>query len=172
MDDVRNLDAGEQEKAWNEAASDPEIGPSPQDRVEAIGRARGTARALSGIAIGIAIWGFVYPYPYSLLMITLVAMPWLAVWIAECSQGLFRPIYCARCVQIAGDAQALVDASFEIRVEFPRDLIQTIPVQPSQQYKDAATHDARSQWSDSAPGRSRNRSCRRPRSIHRCYSRP
>jgi hypothetical protein len=135
MDDVRNLDAGEQEKAWNEAASDPEIGPSPQDRVEAIGRARGTARALSGIAIGIAIWGFVYPYPYSLLMITLVAMPWLAVWIAACSQGLFRPIYCARCVQIAGDAQALVDASFEIRVEFPRDLIQTIPVQPSQQYE-------------------------------------
>jgi len=90
MDDVPNLDAEEQEKAWKEAANDPEIGPSPQDRVEAIGKASGTARILSGIAIGIAIWCFVYPYPYRLLMIILVAMPWLAVWIAGRSHGLFR----------------------------------------------------------------------------------
>ena len=90
MDDVPNLDAEEQEKAWNEATNDPEIGPSPQDRAEAIGKARGTARILSGIAIGIAIWGFVYPYPYRLLIIILVAMPWLAVWIAARSHGLFR----------------------------------------------------------------------------------
>src|SRR5579862_2267930 len=40
-----------------------------------------------------------------------------------------------RVVQIAGDAQALIDSALEIRVEFPRDLIQTIPVQPPQQYE-------------------------------------
>jgi hypothetical protein len=90
MDDVPNLDAEEQEKAWKEAANDPEIEPSPQDRVEAIGKARGAARILRGIAIGIAIWCFVYPYPYRLLMIILVAMPWSAVWIAARSHGLFR----------------------------------------------------------------------------------
>lgn len=90
MDDVPNLDAEEQEKAWNQAESDSEIGTSPQDRIEAIRRARGTARILNAIAIGIAVWSFAYPYPYGLLMIALSAMPWLAVWMAARSHGLFQ----------------------------------------------------------------------------------
>jgi hypothetical protein len=96
MDDVPNLDAEEQEKAWNEATNDPEIGPSPQDRVEAIGKARGTCRILSGIAIGIAIWGFVYPYPYRLLMIILVAMPRLA-WRNRTRNAMYTLPFCRSC---------------------------------------------------------------------------
>jgi hypothetical protein len=48
------------------------------------------ARTLSATGVLVTLWGFVYPRPYTPLIVILAALPWIGLEIVRRSGGLFR----------------------------------------------------------------------------------
>jgi hypothetical protein len=79
---VRDLEA--------EVAANPELGQTPQERLAKLATARRLARGASFATYAAAAWGYFYPLPYGLALLTLAALPWLALVVVAKSRGLYR----------------------------------------------------------------------------------
>ncbi len=90
MESLSNLDQEDQLAAQREMLENPEIGATPQDRLEAIKKARRLATFLTVAASAVCAWGWFDPEPYWLVIALLMILPWLAVAITMRSGRLFR----------------------------------------------------------------------------------
>ena len=77
-------------KSFEAAVSDnPELGANPEDRQRRLANARRLVRWALWANLGLYAWTFFYPRPYELLVVTLIALPWIAVWIMAQAPGLY-----------------------------------------------------------------------------------
>ena len=90
MESLPDLDQEDQRAAQREMLENPEIGATPQDRLEAVKNARRLATFMAVAAWAVCAWGWFYPEPYWLAIVLLIILPWLAVAITMRSGGLFR----------------------------------------------------------------------------------
>jgi len=90
IDSLPDLDDEDERNAEQEIATNAEIGATPEDRLTAAKNAKRLASLITTVACGIGIWGWFYPRPYRLVMISLLLLPWLALAIVMRSGGLFR----------------------------------------------------------------------------------
>lgn len=85
-----DLDQQDRERTEAQLAADPELGGSPEERLQRLAAARNVARALSAAAFGAAAWLYVYPKPYDYAVLLAALLPWIAIVIAARSHGLYR----------------------------------------------------------------------------------
>ena len=77
-------------KSFEAAVSDnPELGANPEDRQRRLANARRLVRAAMWANLGLYAWAFFCPRPYELLIVVLIALPWIAVWIMAQAPGLY-----------------------------------------------------------------------------------
>lgn len=90
MRDLSNLDVRDRIESEKQIDDDIELGSSKQERRAALRQAQKTEIALIFATIATCAWGLIYPRPYVLAVGSLVALPWLALFLAWRSHGLFR----------------------------------------------------------------------------------
>jgi len=73
-----------------EIRNNTRLGGTPGERMKSLAKGRRLAKTLNVITSLAALWGFLYPRPYELTIVSLVALPWIAMEIVRRSNGLFR----------------------------------------------------------------------------------
>lgn len=87
---VPDLDQQDRERAQAQVAADPELGGSPEERLQRLASARKSARVLGATAFAAAGWLYLYPQPYGYAVLLAALMPLVAIVIAARSHGLYR----------------------------------------------------------------------------------
>jgi hypothetical protein len=72
-----------------EVREDPQLGRSPEERLNNLDRARRIARALNIGSFVVAAWALFYPRPYMAMFLVLIALPWVALWLCWKYPGSF-----------------------------------------------------------------------------------
>jgi hypothetical protein len=90
LGDVPNLDDRETMQSLEEVESDPDLGLTPDTRLDALARAARLARWLNGAAVAVFLWAFIYPSPYEAVVGVCALAPWIGIILAARSRGLFR----------------------------------------------------------------------------------
>jgi hypothetical protein len=88
--EVENSDAKELESAIDAVANDTSMGANEDERFENLARASRVARFLNILGGVLFVWAFFFPRPYELVIILLLAAPWLAALVASRSHGLLQ----------------------------------------------------------------------------------
>lgn len=90
LDALPDLDAKDTQASEAEIASNPELGQTPEERLERLARARKLAAAFNGVSFGVSMWGLFYPQPYAAAVLSAALLPWAAILLAAKSGGLYR----------------------------------------------------------------------------------
>lgn len=90
IETLPDLDAQDLQASQEEILGSPEGGTPRAERAEALARGQGFARILTAATVAAALWRWFFPQPYSLVVTVLAFLPWLAIFIAARSEGLFR----------------------------------------------------------------------------------
>jgi hypothetical protein len=85
-----DLDAQAARDLEAEVASDPELGPTPEERLARLKAARKLANAANVVTYAVVLWGYLYPRPYQIVLLALAALPWAALFLVAKSRGLLR----------------------------------------------------------------------------------
>jgi hypothetical protein len=87
--DIPNTDVLERQESEEAIRQDVALGGTPQERLDKVAAAK---QRLSTIGVALALvlgWSVLFPYPLGLVVLTLALLPWLAVWLALSSSGLY-----------------------------------------------------------------------------------
>jgi hypothetical protein len=84
------LDTIDHKLSKAEIRNNVQLGTTPGERMKALKKGRRIALAVNSGASLVSLWGFLYPEPYELAILSLVALPWIAAGIVRGSRGLFR----------------------------------------------------------------------------------
>lgn len=77
-------------KSFEAAVSDDRtLGATAKVRRQRLAGARRLARGAVWTNAGLIAWALLYPRPYELLVVVLVALPWIAVWIMAQAPGIY-----------------------------------------------------------------------------------
>lgn len=90
LDTLPCLDAEDADASLADIENNPDLGPTPDNRMDAFARGKRLARALTIVSTFLCLWGAVYPYPYVPIVVLLAALPWVATEMVRRSPGLFR----------------------------------------------------------------------------------
>ena len=93
-----NLDKEDLERSRDAIENDIRFGQTPEERHSRLLAARKQAWAIEGMSIGICFWGMIISDPYAILAPLLAVLPFMALFMAMASNGLFR------LVPLANDA--------------------------------------------------------------------
>lgn len=87
---IPDLDAKEVAESEADLAADPDLGFHSDDRKQRVAQAKQNAKVFN-IAAGVAlIWGFFFPRPYALVVLTLTALPLIALLMVVQSPGIYQ----------------------------------------------------------------------------------
>ncbi|GEJ57532.1 hypothetical protein [Anaeromyxobacter diazotrophicus] len=84
-----DLDLADRLRAEAELLGAPALGRTEEERAGSLARARTIARAVTGLAIGAAAWGWLRPRPYPLAIAVLAAIPPVAVALLVAGRGRY-----------------------------------------------------------------------------------
>jgi hypothetical protein len=90
LNGLPDLDAEDRQESLREIAANAEIGATPEDRMQALRRAKALAVLVNGAAVAATLWSIVYPQPHALVVAVLAGLPLAAAFLAVLSPGLFR----------------------------------------------------------------------------------
>ncbi|MES2040379.1 MAG: hypothetical protein V4495_21375 [Pseudomonadota bacterium] len=90
MNTITDLDQQDQQKTLDEIAADTSLGSNKEERLQKLATAKKRANLLNGAAFVLSIWMIIYPQPYQLLMLVLLAMPWLALLLMKTAKGIYQ----------------------------------------------------------------------------------
>lgn len=90
FDGIPSLDEEDVEAEISELDADQNLGPTKEQREEALKRAKGQTRALSIVSWIACAFGWFYPHPYSIVMLVLAVLPWAGVALARHWRGVVR----------------------------------------------------------------------------------
>ena len=90
IDALPDLDALDLQASEAAIESNAELGNTPEERLARLAAARQWARALTLASWAVAAWGYVYPRPYTLAVLALALLPWVAIVFTARSGGLYR----------------------------------------------------------------------------------
>jgi|GEM_PF-2319614 len=90
FDDLEDLDYAEMDGEEEEILSSEAYGATEERRANRLDQAITAARYLNGIGAGLAIWGWLLPSPYVVLMVLLLLTPLAAVELIRRYKGLIR----------------------------------------------------------------------------------
>jgi hypothetical protein len=85
-----SLDREDARLAKTEIRKNIRLGATPGERIKTLAKGRRVAAIFAAISIAVCVWGFVFPAPYTLAILVLTALPWLALELVRRSAGLFR----------------------------------------------------------------------------------
>lgn len=102
-----NLDYQEAVALDDELQSDVRLGSSTAERQTALTRLRRLARGLNWLAIGVMVWGFVFPVPYDVVLIALLSVFGLALGLAMWKRGIITLVPVER-IQVSANLFMLV----------------------------------------------------------------
>ncbi len=85
--DLEEQDTFDEEQ---EILNDPNIGWTREIREEKLSRARRTSKIINWVAGLTSVWGFFYPTPYHLAMLTAIVVPLIALIAVKLSDGLIK----------------------------------------------------------------------------------
>jgi hypothetical protein len=87
---VSDLDAIDRASARAAIANDPDLGATPDERLNNIARARRLAGGLTFFSAVAGCWFLFFPYPHDLLVAMLVCLPPTGMVLLATSRGLYR----------------------------------------------------------------------------------
>ncbi|MBI3728697.1 MAG: hypothetical protein HY254_10265 [Burkholderiales bacterium] len=90
MSGITDLDQEDQQRTLAEIAADTSLGSNKEERLQKLATAKKRARLLNGAAFVLSIWMIIFPQPYQLLMLVLLAMPWLALLLMKTAKGVYQ----------------------------------------------------------------------------------
>lgn len=85
-----SLDQGDRRSSKAEIRNNPHLGSTPGERMRTLSQGRKLGRVLLAMAVLACLWGFLYPRPYDLSILTVAVLPWIALAVVRGSKGLFR----------------------------------------------------------------------------------
>ncbi len=85
-----SLDELDRKRSKGEVRKDARLGATPGERMKSLAKGRRLAACVNIGASSVALWGFLWPQPYETVVLSLVAVPWVALAIVKGSRGLFR----------------------------------------------------------------------------------
>lgn len=88
--EFKSLDDEFVEKEAEEILSNNEAGATREDRAENLLRASRIIKYITYLSYGIAIWGFLYPHPYDVLILVAVFFPGIAFILPRFYPGVVR----------------------------------------------------------------------------------
>jgi hypothetical protein len=83
-----NLDERDAEGAKEEIENNPELGMTVEERAASAQQARVVCRGLSVLSGICCLWAWIYPYPYELAVLSLVILPWIAIYVTARYKGV------------------------------------------------------------------------------------
>ena len=87
---LTNLDARDLEESRAELESNQELGLTHEQRSAGLAEAANYAKYLTWITWAACAWGWFYPRPYSLVILTLSALPLIAVFLGLRTKGVYQ----------------------------------------------------------------------------------
>jgi hypothetical protein len=87
---IPDLDAAEAKKSEAALLANTDLGVTPNERRARLARGRTVAQWFRWATLAIALWGWFYPRPYDLMLVTLALLPWVAIAMVVLSHGLYR----------------------------------------------------------------------------------
>lgn len=87
---LHNLEIDDLAERRNELDNDGQLGKTPQARRLKARQLRSAATALNALAWGVAVWAWIFPRPYELVLMMAVALPLAALAIHLWTRGFFR----------------------------------------------------------------------------------
>ena len=90
LDGFANLDEQERAATEREIADSSALGSTTEERLSKLIAARRTSKRLIAATIVASVWVLFVPVQYRLAVAMLASIPWLALWVAGTSHGLFR----------------------------------------------------------------------------------
>jgi hypothetical protein len=85
-----DLDAVERQQSVARITKDLEFGATAEDRVARLAQAKLIARALTAVAIAVALWGLFYPSPYRAAVGALALLPLVPLLLMATNNGLYQ----------------------------------------------------------------------------------
>jgi hypothetical protein len=83
-----SLEAHDRRASKSEIRNNPRLGATPGERMKALARARKRAVVFNVASVAICAWGL-YPQPYTLSILSIALVPWIALARVISSKGLF-----------------------------------------------------------------------------------
>jgi hypothetical protein len=124
----RDLDATDMHHSVAVVAANADFGATPEQRLRRLALARKVAGALGFLAAAVAIWSFLWPQPYALLMASLAALPLLALILVVLSRGLFRIFAWTKIDAGLGMVFSLPTLAVMFRVLFDLNMVSVLPL--------------------------------------------
>ena len=87
---IPDIDAKEIAESQADLEADPDLGFHSDDRKQRIAQAKRTAKYLNVISWITLVWGFFFPRPYTLVVVTLTVLPIIAVVLLIRSSGIYQ----------------------------------------------------------------------------------
>lgn len=85
-----DLDAAELAKSEADVTADPDLGFHSDDRKQRIAEAKKIARTLTIVTWAVFLWAFIFPKPYSLVVLILTCLPLVALLLLMRSRGIYQ----------------------------------------------------------------------------------
>lgn len=92
LDSLPDLDAQDLARSQSEIIANRELGRTPEERARRLAVARKLANGLTGISVMVCVWGFVYPKPYEVVVISLAALPLVALALKAKAGSLYQVV--------------------------------------------------------------------------------
>lgn len=90
LSQLPDLDLEDKRKAEQELENDLSLGVTAQERQTGLAKARRLAQVLSITGLLSMFWAILFPAPYRLMVLVLVALPWFALLMLRRYKGVFR----------------------------------------------------------------------------------
>jgi hypothetical protein len=90
LSQLPDLDLEDKRKAEQELENDLSLGVTAQERQTGLAKARKLAQVLSITGLVSMFWAILFPAPYRLMVLVLVALPWIALLMLRRYKGVFR----------------------------------------------------------------------------------
>lgn len=123
LETLPDLDAQDLAQSRSEIIASRDLGRTPEERVRRLAVARKLANGLTGISVIVCVWAFAYPKPYEVVVVSLAALPLVAL-VLKAKAGLLYQVVGWRndaranlAIAFIGPSVALaVRALFDIKV--------------------------------------------------------
>jgi len=89
-ENLTNLDQVEYQKDLLEIYQNQAPGSTPEEKAARLKQARQWCRILNGISFAVYLWAFIWPQPYNIAILTLLALPMAALFVIQRFEGIVK----------------------------------------------------------------------------------
>ena len=87
---IPDLDQSDWAESKTQLEENPELGDTRAERTQRLEQGKRVEKVLNVIAVAISVWGWIFPHPYSFMVLALIALPFISMFVLARGKGLYQ----------------------------------------------------------------------------------